>query len=205
MNTASAPLRDKLRKHGLVHLVWLAVCKIYTATFYPGCRLIRLPIMVRGRSNISFGRGLVTGFMVRLDAFGQSGCLQFGDRVELNDFVHIGALRSVVIGDDALIASRVFISDHDHGIYSGAGDHSSPDERPRSRVDHVQPVRIGNRVWIGEGASVLAGVTIGDGAVIGAGAVVTRDVPEACLAVGAPARVIRRYDAATGRWLPLAA
>ncbi|MBQ3301685.1 MAG: maltose O-acetyltransferase, partial [Eggerthellaceae bacterium] len=54
------------------------------------------------------------------------------------------------------------------------------------------PVRIGNDVWVGAGAIILAGVTIGDKAVIGAGSVVTRDVPERVVVAGSPARVIRR-------------
>jgi len=49
---------------------------------------------------------------------------------------------------------------------------------------------------------VLSGVTIGDGSVIGAGAVVTRDIPPNCIAVGVPARVVRRYDHATKGWKP---
>ena len=46
-------------------------------------------------------------------------------------------------------------------------------------------------VWIAANAVVLGGVTIGDGAVIGAGSVVTKDIPDDCVAVGNPARVIR--------------
>ena len=53
-------------------------------------------------------------------------------------------------------------------------------------------VTIGNNVWIGAKATITKGVTIGDNAVIGAGAVVTHDIPADCLAVGVPARVVRR-------------
>ena len=60
--------------------------------------------------------------------------------------------------------------------------------------NHVktQPVYIGKNVWIGVGVKILKGVTIGDGAIIGAGSVVTKDIPEKCLAVGNPAKVIRK-------------
>ncbi|WP_309473787.1 DapH/DapD/GlmU-related protein [Curtobacterium sp. AG1037] len=54
-----------------------------------------------------------------------------------------------------------------------------------------KPVRIGNHVWIGQGARVLKGVTVGDGAVIALGSIVTRDVPARALVAGQPARVIR--------------
>jgi galactoside O-acetyltransferase len=63
----------------------------------------------------------------------------------------------------------------------------------RKRWDHVKvaPVTIGNKCWIGFGASILKGVTVGEGAVIGACAVVTRDVPPFTVVAGNPAQEIR--------------
>jgi acetyltransferase-like isoleucine patch superfamily enzyme len=56
-------------------------------------------------------------------------------------------------------------------------------------------VTIGNDVWIGSRAIILANVTIGDGAVVGAGAIVTRDVPPYAIVAGNPAKLIRyRFD-----------
>lgn len=54
------------------------------------------------------------------------------------------------------------------------------------------PTRIGNDVWIGDGATILSGVTVGDGAVIGARALVARDVPPYHVVVGNPARTVRQ-------------
>jgi len=59
----------------------------------------------------------------------------------------------------------------------------------------ARPIRIGRNVWIGFDACVLPGVTIGDGSVIGARSVVVRDVPPFSIAVGNPARVIRKLEA----------
>jgi maltose O-acetyltransferase len=64
----------------------------------------------------------------------------------------------------------------------------------RSGLEYARPIRIGDDVWIGGGAIILAGVTIGNGSVIGAGSVVVRDVPPACVVVGNPARVVRTRD-----------
>ena len=58
------------------------------------------------------------------------------------------------------------------------------------------PITIGDRVWIGCRAIILAGVTIGEGSVVAAGSVVTRDVPPGTLVAGNPAKVIRE----TGPW-----
>lgn len=186
--------------YGWLQILWLTLCTIYTRIFFRGCRLVRLPIFLRGRRNIVFGDGFVCGYMVRLDAMGPPGCLRFGASVEVNDFVHIGAIEQVLIGNHVLIASRVFISDHDHGIYTDGPDCSSPDETPTARVEPARPVMIGDNVWIGEGAAILSGVTIGAGSVIGAGAVVTQDIPADCIAVGVPARVVRRYNRITRTW-----
>ena len=56
---------------------------------------------------------------------------------------------------------------------------------------------IGEHCWIGGHVTILPGVTIGDRSVIGAGAVVTKDVPPDCLAVGNPARVVKRLNQGT--------
>jgi maltose O-acetyltransferase len=61
----------------------------------------------------------------------------------------------------------------------------------RERWETCKPIRIGDNVWIGAGAIILAGITIGDNSVVGAGAVVTRDIQANVLAVGNPARVVR--------------
>ena len=72
------------------------------------------------------------------------------------------------------------------------------DPQRRNRMDDVDtgPTVIGNDVWIGMGATVLAGVRIGDGAVVGARAVVTKDVEPYAIVAGNPARLLRhRFDA----------
>jgi virginiamycin A acetyltransferase len=59
------------------------------------------------------------------------------------------------------------------------------------RLQTDQPISVGNNVWIGDAAILLAGVSVGDGAIVGAGSVVTRDVPAFAIAVGNPAKVLR--------------
>jgi lipopolysaccharide O-acetyltransferase len=201
--TDPRPKQPRWAVYGLVQILWLALCTLNTRIFFPGCTLIRLPVFLRGRRRIAFGRNFVCGYLGRLDATGAPGCLRFGSDVQINDFVHIGAQECVSIGNNVLIASRVFISDHDHGSYGDTPDCSSPDEPPMARSLRVRPVHIGDNVWIGEGASVLSGVTIGAGSIIGAGAVVTQDIPADSIAVGVPARVVRRFDRSSGRWQPV--
>jgi acetyltransferase-like isoleucine patch superfamily enzyme len=110
------------------------------------------------------------------------GVLEVGDRTVLNYGVDIAATRLVHIGSDCLIGTHVIILDNDF--------HEVTD---RERAPEARPVIIGDHVWIGNRATILPGVTIGDGAVIGAGSVVMSDVPERSLAMGNPARVIKRF------------
>jgi acetyltransferase-like isoleucine patch superfamily enzyme len=109
-------------------------------------------------------------------------CVSMGKDVSIAAFVHIWGGGGVTIGDRVLIASHVAIASETH-------DHRVPDMRS-SKV--CKAVRICDGAWIGAHACILPGVTIGRGAVVGAGAVVTKDVPDACIVAGVPARVMAR-------------
>ena len=177
---------------------------VMTCLFFPKARIVRFPIYVRGKSLMKLGFGFTTGVNVRLDAFnfsGKSTVLYIGDHVQINDSVHIGAIECVTIGDFTLIASRVFISDHNHGNYKDIDFSSGPNTHPIERALSSSPVHIGSNVWLGEQVCVLPGVTIGDGSIIGANSVVTHDVPANCIAAGNPAKVIRTFNSLTNSWV----
>jgi acetyltransferase-like isoleucine patch superfamily enzyme len=110
------------------------------------------------------------------------GRLEIGDRTVLNYGVDICATKLVRIGTDCLLGTHVIILDNDFHVVA---DHE--------RVPEARPVIIGNGVWIGNRAMVLPGVTIGDGAVVGAGSVVMSDIPARTLAMGNPARVMKKF------------
>lgn len=187
-----------------------------TRLFQSNARLIRRPFYLRGARHVDFGRRITIGRGARIEAYGSGDEINitFGDDVQLNDHVHIASGQKVTIGHRVLIASRVFITDHNHGTY-GTGEatmrpsrragpdgslreHSGPDVPPADRPLAMSPVAIGNDVWLGQGVCVMPGVTIGAGSVVGANAVVTRNIPPQSIAVGAPARVVRAYDSDRG-------
>lgn len=64
----------------------------------------------------------------------------------------------------------------------------------------VEKVSIGDETWIGANSTILPGINIGKHCVIGAGSVVTRDIPSFCVAVGNPAKIVKRYNPGTGEW-----
>jgi acetyltransferase-like isoleucine patch superfamily enzyme len=167
-------------------------------------RIVRLPFYIRGSKHIEWGVNFTSGVNLRIDADPidplQNNCvLIFGNNVQVNDYVHIGAVENVYIGNNVLIASKVFISDHNHGSYSGEL-HSSPDLNPSERQIVSSPIIIEDNVWIGEFVSILPGVTVGKGSIIGANSVVSKSIPPNCIAVGNPAKVIKKFNFATGRW-----
>jgi lipopolysaccharide O-acetyltransferase len=194
----------RLRSYGLLGLFRLTKDWLLTRILFPRARLIRFPFYIRGRSEMVLGDGLTTGVNVRLDAFAPTGSqpvLRIGCHVQLNDAVHIGAVESVQIGDHTLIASRVFISDHNHGNYDVSNPKCNPEVPPIDRPLVSKPVKIGCNVWIGEQVCILPGVTIGDGAIVGAGSIVTKDVPARSIVVGNPAKVIRMFDVKIREWV----
>lgn len=173
---------------------------ICTRLFYKGARLIRRPFYMRGKSSFSYGEGLTTGHACRVDLpGGNKKTLIIGKHCEMGDNVHIVAHEGVVVGDNCLMASKIFISDTNHGDYSG-DNQSSPKIAPNDRKLVTKPVTVGNNVWIGENVCILPGVTIGDGCIIGANSVVNRDIPDNCIAVGAPAKVVKSFNLDTNRW-----
>mgnify|MGYP002623235696 CR=1 FL=1 len=166
-------------------------------------RIFRFPMVIRGRKYIDFGIGLTTGVGCRFDSFANEKghkTLTFGKNVQINDYVHIVSMERIEIGDNVLMASHVFISDNSHGSYKCNFEDSDPMVPPTERAYYKAPIKIGNNVWIGEGVMVMPGVTIGDGCVIGAHSIVSKDIPSFCIAVGSPARVIKKYNFKTKHW-----
>lgn len=191
-----------IKIYGFFGFLRLIRDKIFTMLFYPKARIVRLPVYIRGKKGIQGAESLTTGVNLRIDIIESKNCspvLYIGKNVEFNDYVHIGVVEGVSIGDNTLIASKVFIADHNHGSYAGA-THSNPNEKPIARILQSKKISIGKNVWIGEYVAILPGVTIGDGAIIGAMSVVSKDIPSNTIAVGSPARVIKMFNESTKEW-----
>lgn len=107
-----------------------------------------------------------------------------GDNSVIGRHCMITAKNLIRIGNNVLMGAYVQVIDHNHGMAAGVPIREQPAE--------IGEVVIGNDVWIGAGAKILANVHIGDGAIIGSNAVVTTDIPANAIAVGIPAKVIRQ-------------
>jgi acetyltransferase-like isoleucine patch superfamily enzyme len=120
--------------------------------------------------------------------------LSIGSRCVVGYNNHFVAIRSVVIGDGVLTANNVYISDNSHNYE----DIARPIVEQGTRF--IREVFIGSGSWLGENVCVI-GASVGKNSVIGANSVVTRDVPDFCVAVGAPAVVIKHYDHVSSKWV----
>jgi lipopolysaccharide O-acetyltransferase len=192
-----------MRRYSIFWSFWIAISFLYTKLFFTNARLIRLPFDIRNKKYIKIGNSFTTGFGCRLEAYpvdNYSNTLFIGHNVEINDYVHIAAGEKIVIGDNVLIASKVFISDLNHGIYKGDSQ-DNPLSPPSKRMLSTSPVIIEDNVWIGEGVCIMPGVSIGKGSIIGALSVVTKNIPDFCIAVGSPASVIKKFDFISQKWV----
>ena len=188
----------------------LGINLIKTKIFFPKARLIRFPFDIRGKKYIKYGKNFTTGIGCRIEAYNfnnrildvKKPQLIIGNNVQINDYVHLSCAESVIIEDNVLIASKVYVSDLNHGNYSSLKnpEHSCPDEIVKERKIFTKPVKISQNAWLGENVAVLSGVTIGKNSIIGANSVVSKNIPENCIAVGNPAKVIKKYNFETKKW-----
>ena len=123
-----------------------------------------------------------------------SPVVKIGDRCLIGRGSGIVGHLAISIGDDVWTGHHVYITDQNHG-YEDVNRPISQQTQPE------QPVIIGDGSWLGAGTVVLPGATIGRHVAVGANAVVTGALPDFCVAVGAPARVIRQYTPDSG-WRP---
>ena len=175
------------------------VCK--TKIFFKGARMIRFPVVIRGRQYIDFGKNLTTGRNCRIEVNGiHSEKKQiFGNNVNIGDNVSIRCADKIIIGNNVLMGSKVLIIDNSHGCYSGEKQ-DSPLVPPNKRKLSFAPIFIGDNVWIGENCVIQQGVSIGNGSVIAANTIVTKDVAKNTIVGGMPAHIIKNYNMETGKW-----
>ena len=155
------------------------------------------PLRIQGPKNISIGKGVKINEQAWLAAWPltnkEYAKLIIEDNATLGDFNHIWATHQIIIGKRVLTANHVYISDNLH------------DYKDVNKAIVCQPivqlsdVKIGDGAWIGENVCII-GASVGKNSVIGANSVVTHDIPDYSVAVGSPAKVIKRYDFDRKSW-----
>jgi len=155
-------------------------------------------IRIEKPKNIFIGKNVSIGKYAWLAAnplTGYNNCkLEIGDNTYIGNSAHIYCTKSITIEKSVLIADRVYISDNQHGYK----DINSP--IIEQAIVQLSDVIIKEGSWIGENVCI-SGASIGKNSIIGANSVVTKDIPDYCIAVGAPAKIIKRYSFEKQAWL----
>ena len=157
------------------------------------CPIIENDFRFNGMKYIEIGNNFYCGRFAWVEAldnyFNQEfkPSLVIGDNFTMQNNCHIGCVDSIVIGDNVLLGSKVFITDHLHGHITNRDIQVPPARRPLSS----KPVRIGNNVWIGDNVSIMPGVNLGNNVIVGANAVVTKSFMDNVVIAGVPAKVIK--------------
>ncbi len=162
------------------------------AAFGAGTVLCFPPAALFGEAAIRIGKDTLIGPHCSLSAGMGPGqklisdrILTIGDRCLIGRGSSIVAHLEIVVGDDVFFGPNVYVTDQNHSVEDltvPVGRQSMPE----------QPVSIGNGSWLGTNVVVTPGVTIGNHVAVGAGSVVTNDLPDNCVAVGSPAKILRQ-------------
>jgi acetyltransferase-like isoleucine patch superfamily enzyme len=157
-------------------------------------------IRVDGKENISIHKGVIIQKMTWIAAMpltkAEKCHLSIGEGTIIGHFNHIFATGEIEIGKKVLTADKVFIADNQHEFANINIPILS------QGIKQLTKIKIGDGSWIGENVCII-GASIGKNCVIGANSVVTKDIPDYCVAVGSPARVIKKYDFSTNDWLSI--
>ncbi len=152
--------------------------------------VVELPIRLGGERRIAIGHDVFVGAGSWIQVVGDDHgpvAIALGNGTSIAGGCVVSAVSSVRLGEKVLVARNVYIADHSHA-------YRDPTTAVLDQgLERVAAVEICDGAWLGENVVVCPGVRIGCGAVIGANAVVTSNVPDHAVAVGAPARVVREF------------
>ena len=167
------------------------------AAFGPYSELGQPTVSIENPAGIHVGAFVKIGAFAVLEALvpERGVTVRIGDGAYIGNFSRITAVGEVVIGEEAMLADRVYVSDTGH-VYE---DVSQPIKRQGLRDG--RRVEIGRGAWIGIGAAIVGNVRIGENAVVAANTVVRSDVPDFTVVAGNPAQVVRRHDGDAWEWM----
>jgi len=154
------------------------------------------PFRINGAKYISIGKKVHVNegsWMLSHKISEKDPVIKIGSGSYIGRFVHIVSVNEIDIGDNALIADKVYISDNAHNYKDINAIIKDQD------ILDYGPVVIGENTWLGENVCVM-GASVGKHCVVGANAVVTKDIPNYSIAVGSPAKVIKQYNLSTQKW-----
>jgi acetyltransferase-like isoleucine patch superfamily enzyme len=182
----------------LYYLIKYPIYKLTLKKLGVHSRIIN-PLKIEGSNKIEIGNNVVIGKLSWLAAknlTGQDTELKIGTGSRIGNFNHIYATSSIIIEDNVLTADKVYISDNRHEYESI--------NKPilEQGIKQLNIVKIGSGSWIGENVCIF-GASIGKNCIVGANSIVNKDIPDYCVAIGSPARIIKKYCFDKKTWIKI--
>lgn len=153
-----------------------------------------------GSHRMAFGDNVFVGrdsqIMIAHDRERPGPMIVFGNGTSINRRALIAAVNEIVFGEYVLTAPGIYVADASHE-YRNVGVPITMQGLQESKGR----LEIASHSWIGMNAALVGSIRIGKGSVVGSNAVVNRSIPDYCVAVGQPARVVRAYDSRADEWV----
>lgn len=156
---------------------------------------VGLGLTVKSSENITIGDNFYAEDNLRIETYPRYKKYTYSPQLIIKDNVsfgyrcHLGCINKIEIHDNCLFGSNVYISDHSHGEINRSELKIVPRER---KLFSKGPIVIGENCWIGDNVCIMPNVSIGKNSIIGANSVVTHNIDKNSVAVGAPARIIKK-------------
>jgi len=175
---------------------WAMRAVVYKARFgkIGSLSYIGKPVFLEGTKRVQIGNRVRIYPGVRIETYGEGGKIIIEDNVAIGQNFHITSSGSeLIIGRDTTILGNVFVTNIDHN-YKQIGVHILKQEYL------TKETRIGQNCFIGYGAAIQAGTILGKQCIVGTHSVVRGEFPDYSVIVGAPAKVVKRYNPDSGEW-----
>jgi len=190
---------EKIKYLGILGFIKVSIDYIVSAIIIKIGACARLPFSIRNIGKLEIEKNFRVGQGLVIDIMHENASVKIGSNFRAASRLHIGCINKIKIGDNVLIASDVHITDHSHGKYKGENQ-SKPETIVKERKLINEEVIIGNNVWIGEKVFITPGVRIGDNSIIGAFSLVKDDIEANSIAIGIPAKIIKKYNKEKQEW-----
>ena len=164
--------------------------------------IIYKPILINGKKYISIGNNVMIRNGARLEAIPKHNnnnydcSIIIGDNTNIEQGFHCTSAGVLKIGSNCDILPYVLITNINH-------TYDQIDRNINENDFEVKETIISDNCFIGMNAKIFPGVHIGKNVIIGANSIVMNDIPDYCVAIGTPAKVIKKYDFEKKEWIKI--
>ncbi len=183
-------------KNGIKYVEGFLRCLLHGIQYSPYIYIgDRVKFVTIGK--VLLGHHLIVRPNSHLFSMDAQSVIQIGDYTEIGHDSTISALNKVLLGKGVLLAPRVYIADHNHEYRNI----NKPIYQQSFRCNMHDEVVIGDGTWIGINSVIVGNVHIGKNCVVGANTFVNCDIPDYCVVVGNPCRIVKKYSISEDKWL----